>query len=143
MKIRSVEQTKQSLKQRQSSQGFNSVELRVVFLFVGRDQRLFYRDTSICGYPVPASNHEYYCILNSLFFMCVFVLCALGARAQVSIADSCDISGGNSPSTGFGTNGVNYQLGARLSGTNSSGLSYLQTATTKAASSYSIDGNKI
>ena len=66
------------------------------------------------------------------------------ASGQIVVSDSCNVSGGNSVSTGFGTNaGVNYQLTTRLSGSVSNGLSYLQTATTKAASSYSIKSNKI
>lgn len=40
-------------------------------------------------------------------------------------------------------NGVNYQIAVRLSGTASNGLSYLQTATTKSASAYSITSNRI
>ncbi len=60
------------------------------------------------------------------------------------LSDHCDVTGGSSAGTGFGVNaGVNYQVATRLTGTASNGLSYLQTATTKAASSYSISSNKI
>lgn len=63
------------------------------------------------------------------------------------LSDSGDVSGGTSPGTGFGADGpsagVNYQLSSRLGGSLAPGLRYLQTATTKAASSYAIVSNQI
>lgn len=63
---------------------------------------------------------------------------------QLILSDYCTVSGGSSAGTGFGaTSGVNTEISARLSGIASSGLSYLQTATGKSSSSYSIVSNKI
>jgi len=82
--------------------------------------------------------------LTKSFITSLFAFCSLSAFGQLVLSDSCDVTGGSSPGTGFGVNaGVNYQITARLSGSASNGLSYLQTATTKAPSSYSIVSNKI
>jgi formylglycine-generating enzyme required for sulfatase activity len=78
------------------------------------------------------------------------LLLALGSLpvcGQLLLSDSYDVTGGNSPGTGFGadgpTAGVNYQIASRLSGTAAAGLRYVKTATTKAASSYAILNNQV
>ncbi len=71
-------------------------------------------------------------------------MCIVSVRGQIVVADTCDVSGGNSSGTGFGTNGVNYQLTGRLSGSASSGLSYFEVpSTTRSGSTYSIKTNRI
>ncbi len=65
------------------------------------------------------------------------------------IADTYDVSGSNSPGTGFGTNtGVNYQLGARLSGAAAGGVAKYRLGATggidpRQASDFSIVGNRL
>ncbi len=63
------------------------------------------------------------------------------------IADTYDVSGGNSPGTGFGTNsGVNYQLTAgRLTGAAAASLFGYRLGTTggRTASDFSIAGNRL
>ncbi|MDB6057480.1 MAG: hypothetical protein JWO95_1324 [Verrucomicrobiales bacterium] len=82
--------------------------------------------------------------LIKLVLTSLFALYTLSTCGQLVLSDHCDVTGTNSPGTGFGVNaGVNYQIATRLSGTASNGLSYLQTATTRAASTYSISDNKI
>lgn len=67
-----------------------------------------------------------------------------GLPAEVVIADTYDLPGGNSTTTGFGTgSGVNQGLATRLSGALAGQLSYLQTNTSKAASVHSIAGNTL
>jgi formylglycine-generating enzyme required for sulfatase activity len=77
----------------------------------------------------------------------LFLLSIAPVWGQLVLSDSCNVSGGDSSSTGFGVNvGANYQISSRLSGTASNGLSYLETTTganSKAASSYSIKTNRI
>lgn len=74
----------------------------------------------------------------------LFALHALSSFGQLVLSDNCSVTGGDSSGTGFGVDaGVNYQIASRLSGFAANGLSYLQTATGKAASSYSITSNKI
>ena len=72
-------------------------------------------------------------------------MCIVSVRGQIIVSDNCNVTGGNSSGTGFGSNvGVNYQLPGRLSGSASNGLSYFELpTTTKAASSYSIQSNRI
>jgi formylglycine-generating enzyme len=80
-------------------------------------------------------------ILVKTLVTALFAFSALSSFGQLVVADNCNVTGSG---TGFALNtGVNTQLSARLSGIATNGLSYLQTATTKAASSYSINNNKI
>jgi hypothetical protein len=72
------------------------------------------------------------------------VIVSESVQAQVVISDSFNVTGGDSGSTGFGVDaGVNTEIAARLQGTAASGLSYLQTLTGKAATNYSIAGNRL
>lgn len=67
-----------------------------------------------------------------------------GLPAEIVIADSYDLPGGNSAGTGFTVNtGVNQGLATRLSGALASQLSYRQNNTAKAASAHSISGNTL
>ena len=65
------------------------------------------------------------------------------------IADTYDVSGGNSPGTGFGTDaGVNYQLGGRLTGAAAGSLVGYRLGRTggtspRQASDFSIAGNRL
>jgi formylglycine-generating enzyme required for sulfatase activity len=88
--------------------------------------------------------------LETLYkYLLIFLVAAAATPApgQLLLSDSCDVTGGNSPGTGFGPNsgtaGVNYQISSRLSGSASAGLSYFQTLTSKPGSNYSIQSNKI
>lgn len=64
--------------------------------------------------------------------------------AGLVIADTYDVTGGNSSAGGFGAGaGLNQDLGSRLSGRLANSLSYLQTNTSRAASSHSITGNAL
>jgi formylglycine-generating enzyme required for sulfatase activity len=67
----------------------------------------------------------------------------MATSGQLILSDSGNVSVTNSPGTGFGANGVNYEINTRLGGSKASGLTYYQTATTRAASSYSIKSNKV
>jgi hypothetical protein len=65
--------------------------------------------------------------------------------AQTILSDTFNVTGGNSPSTGFGTDGVNYDLPSRLSGSAfvaNPGMSLLQGPTGKPTTVYSITGNQ-
>lgn len=100
--------------------------------------------TLICGYSYVTLPALKFVRLNCLIAIALFALSGLSLFAQPVLSDTCDVTSGNSSGTGFGANaGVNYQITSRLSGTKSNGVSYVQTATTKAPSSYSITGNKI
>jgi arylsulfatase A-like enzyme len=69
---------------------------------------------------------------------------ASGEPAGVIIADSFDVAGGNSTTTGFGaTDGVNQDLATRLTGTLAGTLRYIRTDTAKPASAHSISGNRL
>lgn len=65
------------------------------------------------------------------------------------IADSYDVTGGNSPGTGFGVNaGANYQIASRLTGAASPGLHGYRLGATggtspRQASDFSITGNRL
>ena len=65
------------------------------------------------------------------------------------IADTYDVTGGNSPGTGFGSNaGVNYQVVGRLTGGAAGGLLGYRLGTTggtspRQASDFSISGNRL
>jgi hypothetical protein len=65
------------------------------------------------------------------------------------IADTYDVSGGNSPGSGFGTNaGVNYQLGGRLTGAAAGSVSGYRFGASggtspRVASDFSILGNRL
>jgi len=66
------------------------------------------------------------------------------ARAQLIFGDTFDVTGGNSTTTGFGTNGVNQELSVRLSGTAftaNPGMQLLPVTGGKAATAYSIVNN--
>lgn len=69
---------------------------------------------------------------------------ATGEPPAVIIADSFDLSGGNSSTTGFGAEtGVNESLTTRHTGTLAGTLRYMRTDTTKPASAHSIAGNRL
>lgn len=102
------------------------------------------RATSIWGYSGGVGQLLQSAVLSKALAITLFALNAVSSFGQLVLSDHCDVTGGNSGSTGFGVNaGVNYQIASRLTGSASNGLSYLQTATTKAPSSYSITSNKI
>jgi hypothetical protein len=50
-------------------------------------------------------------------FVIVALILSSPARAQLIFGDTFDVTGGNSTTTGFGTDGVNQELNGRLSGT--------------------------
>lgn len=88
--------------------------------------------------------------LQTKRFAALFALAAAAAiptaSAQSILADNFNVTGGNSPTTGFGANGVNYQIESRLSGdafTANPGLTLLQTNTGKAASAFGIASNQL
>lgn len=65
---------------------------------------------------------------------------------QVIFSDTFDVSGGFSPGNTFTNNGVNYEIGPRLTGAafdSNSGLRLLRTGTEKAGSAYSIANNQL
>lgn len=74
---------------------------------------------------------------------------APGASAQLIFADSFNVTDGFSPSTGFGSEGVNYQIGSRLSGTafaSNQGMTIRQNtvpAPIRGAIQYSIANNQL
>lgn len=64
--------------------------------------------------------------------------------AGLLLADTYDLTGGDSAATGFGQgSGLNESLSTRLSGDLAAGLSYLQTTKDRAASSHSIRNNAL
>ena len=75
--------------------------------------------------------------------------CASSNFTGVVLADSYTVSGGNSPSSGFGVNsGVNYNFAARVSGVASAGLLGYRLGGTggtspRQASDFSIAGNRL
>jgi arylsulfatase A-like enzyme len=74
--------------------------------------------------------------------------CATTNFLGLAVADSCDVPGGNSPSSGFGANaGVNYALGARLTGAAAPAHGYRLGSTggtsPRQASDFSISDNRI
>ena len=75
--------------------------------------------------------------------------CATSNFSGLLIADTFDVSGGNSPGAGFGTNaGVNYQLAGRLTGAAAGALVGYRLGGTggtspRQASDFSITGNRL
>ncbi len=75
--------------------------------------------------------------------------CATSNFTGLVIADTYNVSGGNSPGTGFGANaGVNYQLAGRLAGAASGSLVGYRLGATggtspRQASDFSITGNRL
>jgi hypothetical protein len=65
---------------------------------------------------------------------------------QLIFSDTFDVSGGFSPGNTFTNNGVNYEIGSRLTGAafdSNPGLRLLRTGTEKAGSAYSIANNQL
>lgn len=78
--------------------------------------------------------------------LAITVACSSATAADLILSDNFDVTGGNSPGTGFGNNGVNYQIGSRLDGLafdENSDLRLLYTTTGKPASAYSILDNQL
>jgi hypothetical protein len=74
----------------------------------------------------------------------VAVILASPARAQIVFSDNFNITGGNSTTTGFGTDGVNQELNGRLSGSAfaaNPGMQLLPVTGGKVATAYSIVNN--
>ena len=75
--------------------------------------------------------------------------CGTSNFSGLVIADTYDVSGGNSPGTGFGANaGVNYQLAGRLTGAAAGSLVGYRLGGTggtspRQASDFSIAGNRL
>jgi arylsulfatase A-like enzyme len=75
--------------------------------------------------------------------------CQSNAFSGLVVSDDYNVSGGNSPGSGFGTNaGVNYQFSTRRNGASSSGLFGYRLGGTggtspRVASDFSISGNRI
>jgi hypothetical protein len=66
------------------------------------------------------------------------------ARSQIIFADNFNVTGGNSTTTGFGTDGVNQDLNGRLSGSAfaaNPGMQLLPVTGGKSATAYSIVNN--
>lgn len=72
--------------------------------------------------------------------------CSTNYFVGAVIADPYNVSGGNSPGTGFGTNaGVNHQIATRLTGAAAGALTGYRLGTTagRVATDFSITGNRL
>jgi arylsulfatase A-like enzyme len=61
------------------------------------------------------------------------------------VGDTYDVAGGSSPGTGFGVNGLGYQLSGRLTGAAATNLTGYRLGTTsgRVAADFSISGNRL
>src|SRR6188768_3701597 len=83
--------------------------------------------------------------IRALFVaLIVAVILSSPARAQLIFGDNFNVTGGNSTTTGFGTDGVNQELNGRLSGSAfaaNPGMQLLTVTGGKVATAYSIVNN--